>query len=155
MSKIAVFPGSFDPITIGHQDLVRRAAAMYDEVIVAVGINSTKTGFFPMAKRLAWLEVAFDDLANVRVESYHGLTVDFCKTAGARVMLRGVRNGRDFDYEMAIAQMSRDLNPNIETVLMLANPAYSHINSSIVREIIKNKGDVSAFISHKIDVYED
>ena len=152
--RIAVFPGSFDPITKGHEHIILRATLLFDEVIVAMGVNTSKNYLFSTEKRLEWLNKTFDGVDGVSVASYEGLTVDFCEKIGARFMLRGLRNSKDFEYEQTIAQMSRGLNSNIETILMCTDPEFGAINATVVREIIKNKGDVSAFVPDRIDVYE-
>ncbi len=150
--RIAVFPGSFDPITKGHENIVRRAAHLFDEVVVAIGENSSKKYMFDLEKRLSFINKVFDDIDNVRCSSYTGLTVDFCHSVGAKYMLRGVRNTADFEYERMIAQMSRDLDDSLETVLLFTDPSYSAIHSTVVREILKNGGDVSKFIPNKIQI---
>jgi pantetheine-phosphate adenylyltransferase len=153
MEKIAIFPGSFDPITKGHEDIVLRAAGLFDRVIVAIGHNTSKKYLFPLEQRLQWINDTFRDVSNVEVQSYEGLTVDYCKSIRARYMIRGLRSVVDFEYEKAIAQMSAELDNEIETVLLYTAPQFSAINSTVVREIIKNNGDVSTFVPNKIDVY--
>lgn len=153
--RIAVFPGSFDPITKGHEHIILRATQLFDEVVVAMGVNTNKKYLFSTEKRLEWLTKTFEGVDGVSVASYEGLTVDFCEKIGARFMLRGLRNSKDFEYEQTIAQMSRGLNPKIETILMCTDPEFGAINALVVREIIKNKGDVSAFVPDRINVYED
>lgn len=152
--KIAVFPGSFDPITLGHVHIAKRAAQMFDEVIVAIGQNNEKRYMFSLEQRLSWITQALEGVENVTVQSYEGLTVDFCRANGASYMIRGLRNGVDFEYEQTIAQMSMDLAPEIETVVLFTEPKYAAINARVVREIIKNKGDVSAFVPQCVKVYE-
>ena len=152
MKRIAVFPGSFDPITKGHEDIVNRASGLFDELVVAIGINTTKKYLFSLEQRLHWLEQTFESNPKIRVTSYEGLTVDFCKKIGAQFMLRGLRSSIDFEYERSIAQMSKELNSDIETVLFYTSPKLSAINSSIVREILKNNGDVSSFIPENIRI---
>jgi len=144
--KIAVFPGSFDPITDGHIDLVRRFAPLFDKIIVAVGINSAKKGLFPLNKRLEWLEEVFKDDAGIEVGSFEGLTVNFCKKENAQYLVRGLRNASDFDYEKTISQLNNIIGDNVETLFFISKPEYSHISSTIVREIIKGKGDISTFV---------
>jgi len=144
--RIAVFPGSFDPITLGHEDVVRRAAPLFDQVIVAVGVNSTKKSRFSKEERMAMLESVFADLPSVKVQSFSGLTADFCKEVEAGWLLRGVRNSSDFEYECTIAQMTKKLSPNLETTVLFTKEEYSSISSTVVREIIANGGDVSAFV---------
>ena len=152
MKRIAVFPGSFDPVTRGHEDIVIRARSMFDEIVVALGINTQKKYMFDIETRLKWLEQTFEDLDGVRVSKYEGLTLDYCKDIGAQFILRGLRSSVDFEYERSIAQMSRDLDEGVETVLLYTSPQYSAINSSIVRELIKNNGDVRSFIPAKIQL---
>jgi pantetheine-phosphate adenylyltransferase len=154
MKRVAVFPGSFDPITKGHEEIVRRASSMFDEIIVAIGNNTSKAAMFSAEQRAKWVESAFVDLANVRIESYEGLTVDFCKNHQATFILRGVRSVVDFEYERAIAVMNKSLLNEIETVVLFSDPQWSSISSTIIREIIKNKGDVSQFLPAGVNVYE-
>jgi pantetheine-phosphate adenylyltransferase len=153
MKRIAVFPGSFDPITLGHTHIVERASGLFDKIIVAIGTNTTKQYMFPLQQRVEWVRESFEHLANVEVETFEGLTVDYCSRKGANFILRGLRNGSDFDFEQSIAAMNKMLNKDIETILLNTDPTYAAIHSSIVREIIKNKGDVSLFIPPHIDVY--
>tara|TARA_B100000683_G_scaffold255333_1_gene274827 strand:- start:660 stop:1124 length:465 start_codon:yes stop_codon:yes gene_type:complete len=142
----AVFPGSFDPITLGHEDVVRRAVPLFDEIIVAVGVNSSKKNNFSTEERIDMLEAVFSDLPQVKIKSFSGLTADFCKTEKAGWLLRGVRNSSDFEYEFTIAQMNKKLSPNLETTVLFTKEEYSSISSTVVREIIANNGDVSAFV---------
>ena len=144
--KIAVFPGSFDPITNGHIDLVRRFAPLFDKIIVAVGINSAKKGLFSLEKRLEWLESVFKADANIEVGSFEGLTVNFCRKENAQYLVRGLRNASDFDYEKTISQLNNIIGDNVETLFFISKPEFSHISSTIVREIIKGKGDISTFV---------
>ena len=150
MPKIAVFPGSFDPITNGHIDLVRRFAPLFDKIIVAVGVNSQKKGLFPLEQRMAWLVAVFAEDANVEVGSFEGLTVNYCKEQGAEYLIRGLRNASDFDYEKTISQLNTIIGDGLETVFFISKPEYSHISSTIVREIIKGKGDISSFVPELI-----
>lgn len=145
-TKIAVFPGSFDPITNGHIDLVNRALPLFDKIIVAVGINQQKTALLPLATRLQWLEQVFADQPKVEIASFEGLTVNFCSQAGAHYLIRGLRNASDFDYEKTISQLNTIIGKDLETVFLISRPEFSHISSTIVREIIRGKGDVSAFV---------
>ena len=144
--KIAVFPGSFDPITDGHIDLVRRFAPLFDEIIVAVGVNTSKKGLFSLEQRLSWLEKVFEDDHNIEVGSFEGLTVNYCKEKKAQYLVRGLRNASDFDYEKTISQLNNIIGDNVETLFFISKPEYSHISSTIVREIIKGKGDISTFV---------
>lgn len=150
MKKIAVFPGSFDPITIGHVDLVNRAIPLFDKVIVAIGTNSQKKYLFSLEQRIAWLEEVFKNDDNVEVSHFEGLTANFCKEVGSKYLIRGLRNSSDFDYEKTISQLNFIVGEGIETVFYIAKPEYSHISSTIVREIIKGKGDVSQFLPPSI-----
>ena len=153
--KIAVFPGSFDPITLGHIDLVKRAINLFDQIIIAVGINSSKKNLYPLDKRMMWLEKVFEEHPTVSVGSFEGLTVNFCKEKEARYLLRGLRNASDFDYEKTISQLNHIIGDDLETVFLISRPEFSHVSSTIVREIIKGGGDVSSFvpefIAHEIE----
>ena len=145
-SRKAVFPGSFDPITTGHVDLVRRALPLFDEIIIAIGINSQKQTLFDVAQRKAWIENVFTDEPRVRVDTFEGLTVHFCKKVGAHYLIRGLRNASDFDYEKTISQLNHIVGDRVETVFLISRPEFSHISSTIVREIIKGQGDASPFL---------
>ena len=144
--RIAVFPGSFDPITTGHVDIVRRALPLFDEIIVAIGINSQKQTLFDVRDRKKWIEQVFSDEPRIRVDTFEGLTVHFCKKAGAGFLIRGLRNASDFDYEKTIAQLNKSMAPELETICIISDPEMSHISSTIVREILINGGDVSKFV---------
>ena len=148
--KIAVFPGSFDPITIGHVDIVLRAMPLFDKIVVAVGINSKKQSLFPLELRLQWLNDVFKDFTSIEVGSFEGLTVRYCESIGARFLLRGLRNASDFDYEKTISQLNHIVGNQIETVFLISKPEYSHISSTIVREIITYGGDASPFVPSEI-----
>ncbi len=152
MKKIAVFPGSFDPITIGHYDLIKRALPLFDEIVVAVGINSQKKTLFSLDQRMSWLEEVFSDYDNVKVDYFEKLTVDFCNKIGAHYLIRGLRNASDFDYEKTISQLNNILGHGLETIFLISKPEYSHISSTIVREIIKGGGDASPFLPKEIKI---
>ena len=143
--KRAVFPGSFDPLTLGHKDIVERGATIFDEIIVGIGHNAEKSYLFSLEKRKEFITQCFQDNSKVNVMDYQGLTIDFCKSVGANYLLRGVRNNGDFEFEKAIARTNRELS-NIETVFLLTSIQTSFISSSIVREIIRNKGDYKRFV---------
>jgi len=148
--KIAVFPGSFDPITIGHVDILKRSIPLFDKIIIAIGVNTQKKYLFPLEQRMAWIEKVFKDYKNVEVAHYQGLTINYCKERGACYILRGIRSAADFEYEKTIAHLNHSMNTNLETILMLSPPEYSSISSTIVREIILGKGDVSMFVPSEI-----
>lgn len=149
--KRALFPGSFDPFTIGHLDIVERGVKIFDEIVVGIGINSEKKYMFSLEQRLAFIEACFEHKSRVRVATYKGLTVDFCREIEADFILRGVRNNGDFEFEKAIARTNRHMS-EIETVFLLTSAETSYISSSIVREIIRNNGDYSTFIPPQIKI---
>ncbi|MBK6364135.1 MAG: pantetheine-phosphate adenylyltransferase [Saprospiraceae bacterium] len=144
--NIAVFPGSFDPITNGHVDLVERALPLFDKIYVAVGVNSSKQSLFPLEKRIEWLQSVFKGKDKVEIETFEGLTVNYAEQKRARFLLRGLRNASDFDYEKTISQLNHIIGDNLETLFLISKPEFSHISSTIVREIIKGKGNVAPFI---------
>lgn len=146
MKKIAVFPGSFDPVTVGHECIVRRAVPLFDEIIVAIGVNADKKGYFPVEKRIEWLKTVFADLVNVRVDFYHGLTVDYCVSQNAKYILRGLRTAADFEFERSIGQVNKMLLPELENIFLLSRPEHTPVNSSIVRDIHHNGGDIGMFV---------
>lgn len=146
MERIAVFPGSFDPITIGHYSLINRALPLFDKIIVAIGINGDKTGFFDVDQRIAWIEQIFASNPKIKADTYSGLTVSYCKTAGAQFILRGLRTSADFEFERSVGQVNKKMAPDIETVFFLTAPEHSFISSSIVREIIRHGGDPTEFL---------
>lgn len=150
MKKIAVFPGSFDPVTRGHENIVIRSIPLFDEIIVAVGENSQKDSFFYLQTRIDFLEKVFENFPTVKIKSYRGLTVDFCKQEGAQYILRGLRTSADFEFERSIGQMNKKMHNDIETVFMLSLPDYTPLNSSIVRDIIRNGGDARPFVPEAI-----
>ena len=143
--KKAVFPGSFDPITIGHLDIVERAIKVFDEIIIAVGDNTDKKYMFPKEKRVEFVKQTFYNYDNVKIESYDGLTVDFCRKNNIEFMIRGLRNPADFEFEKRIALTNREMT-DIETIFLLTSPENSFISSSIVRDLIRNNGDYKLFI---------
>lgn len=146
MKRIALFPGSFDPITIGHVDLVVRASALFDRVIVGVGTNSEKKYLFDHEQRLSLVQMAFKGLDAIDVIAYSGLTVDCCKKHQAHYILRGIRNAADYEYEKSISIVNNSINPNIETVFLLSRPEHASISSTILRDIIRNGGDPNPFL---------
>jgi pantetheine-phosphate adenylyltransferase len=149
--RIAVFPGSFDPFTIGHEALVRRTINLFDEIIIAIGTNSNKHYMFSMEKRVEWIENVFTNEPKVLVKSFAGLTIEFCKQQKADFIIRGVRTSTDFEFEKAIAQMNRALS-TIETIFIMPLPEHSAINSTIIRDIIRNNGDASMFVPKGVEI---
>ncbi|GGI56926.1 pantetheine-phosphate adenylyltransferase [Winogradskyella haliclonae] len=149
--KRAIFPGSFDPITLGHYDIIQRSVTLFDEVIVAIGINADKKYMFSLDERKAFIEDAFKEEPKVKVVTYKGLTVDFCKENNVEFILRGLRNPADFEFEKAIAHTNRDLAP-IETVFLLTAASTSYISSSIVRDVIRNNGDYTKLVPKSVRV---
>lgn len=144
--RIAVFPGSFDPITLGHHDIVSRALPLFDKIIVAVGRNATKKYMFSEEQRIAWIEETYKEEPKVEVRKYSGLTTRFCEEVGAQFILRGLRNPADFEFEKAVAQTNRKLKTDLETVFLLTSSGFSSISSSIVRDVILNEGDYKQFV---------
>ena len=152
MKKIAVFPGSFDPFTIGHEAIVRRALSLFDEIIIAVGANALKKSFYSLATRKEMITKIFQNEPRVIVDHYEGLTVDYCKKNGAGYLLRGLRTAADFEFERAIAQVNKAMAPDIESVFLLTIPEHTPINSTIVRDIIRSGGDASRFVPGSINL---
>ena len=150
--RVAVFPGSFDPITKGHESIVRRSLSLFDEIVVGIGYNNNKHYFFSQDRREHFINKTFEGESKIKVMRYSGLTVDFCKQINAGFILRGLRTSADFEFERAIAQMNRGLNPEVETVFVVSDPALSHISSTIVRDILLYQGDVSAFVPDSIKI---
>lgn len=152
MNEIAVFPGSFDPITRGHESIIRRALPLFEKLYIAIGLNAEKQGFFPVDQRIEWIKMVFAEEPKVVVCKYKGLTVDFCKKQNAGYILRGLRTSADFEFERSIGQVNRKLNPEIETVFLLTDPEYSSFNSSIVRDIIRHGGDPGQFVPSQVNL---
>lgn len=150
MANKAVFPGTFDPITIGHVDVVNRNINLFDEIIVAIGNNSSKKYLFSLEQRLKWIREVFKNQPKVTVTSYEGLTVDFCIQHDAHYILRGIRSVSDFDYEKQIAQMNTAMYPNIDSLFVISRPEHSAISSTIVRDIIRNGGDYKQFVPPEV-----
>ena len=149
--KRALFPGSFDPITLGHFDIIRRALALFDEIVVAIGVNGDKNYMFTVEQRKEFIEKAFADEPKVKVSTYQGLTVDYCREIDAQFILRGLRNPADFEFEKAIAHTNRTLS-KIETVFLLTAARTSFISSSIVRDVIRNNGDYTVLEPESVRV---
>ncbi len=150
MKRIALFPGTFDPITVGHVNLVERAMFLFDEIVIGIGHNSSKSTLFSLTQRVDWIKEIYKDSPTVRVEAYEGLTISFCEEIQASYILRGLRNMSDFDYEKNIAQMNKLVKPDIETIFLMCDPAYTPISSSVVRDLIRNGGDATPFLPKEI-----
>lgn len=148
--KIAVFPGSFDPITLGHVAIIEKAYSLFDEIIVAIGENSSKQTYFTLEQRKEHLKAVFAEFSKVKIKSYKGLTIDFCNELNADFLIRGLRDGKDFEYEKSIAIMNAQMNHGIETLFFMTNAEFSAINSYIVRDILKNEGDASPFLPKEL-----
>ena len=152
MAKIAVFPGSFSPFTIGHQSIIDRSLALFDKIIIAIGINSEKNQYFSIEERMQWLKEIYEKHPKIEIKFYEGLTVDFCKKEDAKFIIRGLRDSHDFKFEKNIAQMNHEINNEIETIFLMTPPEISHNSSTTIRDIIKNGGDVSKFIPKQINL---
>ncbi|XZF13848.1 pantetheine-phosphate adenylyltransferase [Chitinophagaceae bacterium MMS25-I14] len=150
MQRICLFPGTFDPITKGHVDIIERAVSLFDKLVIGIGINSSKQPMFTLEQREEWIRDIFRNDPRIEVSGYTGLTIDFCKQLGANYILRGIRYVSDFEYEKAIADMNRMLSPDIETIFLTCAPMYSTISSTLVRDVIRNKGNVSLFIPEEV-----
>ncbi len=151
MEKIAVFPGSFDPITLGHYDIIKRGVGLFDKIVVAIGVNAEKKYMFPLEERKRFIEEAFKDEPKIEVVTYQGLTIDLCKKLGAQFILRGLRNPADFEFEKAIAHTNRELS-QIETVFLLTAARTSYISSSIVRDVLRHGGDYTILVPDSVRV---
>ena len=148
--SIAVYPGTFDPVTYGHIDMIRRAGAIFDRVIIGVLKNYTKNPLFDLDERMEMLHEVTRDLSNITITTFDGLVVDFCKKEGANVIVRGIRSFSDFEYELTMAHTNRQLKPEADTVFLATSPEYSYVSSSSVRELIAFDGDISAFVPDAI-----
>jgi len=144
--KTALFPGSFDPITIAHVDILKRALPLFDKIVIGIGLNSSKQSFLSAEKRQEIVSAIFAGYDNVEIKLYEGLTIDFCKKLNVQYMVRGIRSVSDFEYERAISQINQTMMPEVETIFMLSKPEYSAISSTIVRDILRNNGDISKFL---------
>lgn len=150
--KIAVFPGSFDPITIGHVEIVKRALPLFDKIHIAIGVNTQKKYLFSLEQRLEWLRTVFHHEPKIVVDHFENLTAHYCNRIGAKYLIRGLRNASDFDYEKTISQLNSIVGGGIDTIFLISEPGYSHISSTIVREIIIGGGDASPFIPKDIKI---
>ncbi|MBP8115996.1 MAG: pantetheine-phosphate adenylyltransferase [Chitinophagaceae bacterium] len=148
--RICLFPGTFDPVTLGHVDIINRAIPLFDKIIVGIGINTAKAPMFSPEQRLQWINDIYKDEEKVEGAIYEGLTIEYCKKIGARFILRGIRYVSDFEYEKTIADANRTLDKTIETVFLTGEPKYTSVASTIVRDIIKNKGNASPFLPESV-----
>jgi pantetheine-phosphate adenylyltransferase len=150
MQRICLFPGTFDPVTLGHVDVIQRAVSLFDKLIIGVGINSSKQPMFTIEQRTGWISEIFRDDPRIVVTSYEGLTVEYCKSVNAQYILRGIRYIADFEYEKAIADMNRMLAPGIETMFLTCSPVYSTFSSTLVRDVIRNGGNSGLFLPDQV-----
>lgn len=154
MDRIAIFPGSFDPFTIGHESIVKRALPLFDKIVIMIGYNANKKSFYPIEKRLKWIKQVFQNENKIEVQIFDGLTVDFCKIVNAKYILRGIRTSSDFEYERAIAQVNKKMHPEIESVFLLTLPEHTPVMATIVRDIVFHGGDISMFIPKSLNMDE-
>jgi pantetheine-phosphate adenylyltransferase len=146
MNRICLFPGTFDPVTLGHVDIINRALPLFDKIVVGIGVNSAKNPMFSAEQRMEWFSEIYKDEPKVESVAFEGLTVEYCKLIGARFILRGIRFVSDFEYEKSIADANRTMDKNIETVFLTGEPKYTSVASTIVRDILKNGGDAAPFL---------
>ncbi|MDP1811265.1 MAG: pantetheine-phosphate adenylyltransferase [Sediminibacterium sp.] len=151
MQRVCLFPGTFDPVTLGHVDIINRAIPLFDKIYVGIGINSSKSPMFSAAQRMEWFQEIYKGEPRVESVIYDGLTVNYCKTIGANFILRGIRYVSDFEYEKTIADANRTLDKNIETIFLTGEPKYTSVASTIVRDIIRNGGDASPFLPDEVN----
>ncbi len=148
--RICLFPGTFDPVTLGHVDIINRAIPLFDKIVVGIGLNTTKSPMFSAEQRLQWIKEIYKDEDRVEAAAYEGLTINYCKEIGAQFILRGIRYVSDFEYEKTIADANRTMDRSIETVFLTGEPKYTSVASTIVRDIIKNGGDASPFLPESV-----
>ncbi len=153
MQRICLFPGTFDPVTLGHVDIIERAAGLFDKLVIGVGINSSKQPMFTVEQRTSWIKEIFKNDPRIEVTGYEGLTVDYCQKIDAKFILRGIRYISDFEYEKAIADMNRMLVPGIETIFLTCSPLYSTISSTLVRDVIRNGGNAAMFLPEEVKYF--
>ncbi len=152
MEKVAVFPGSFDPFTVGHESIALRALTLFDKIIIAVGFNANKKSFFPLDNRLAIIKKVFENEPRIEVISYEGLTVELCKKVKVNNILRGLRTSADFEFERAVGQVNKAMLPEVESVFLLTTPEHSSVNSTVIRDILMHNGDPSQFLPKSINI---
>ena len=150
MERICLFPGTFDPVTLGHIDIIERAVNLFDKLVIGIGTNSSKQPMFSVEQRTGWIQEIFKNDPRIHVTGYEGLTVDYCHKIGANYILRGIRYISDFEYEKAIADMNRILATDIETIFLTCSPLYSTISSTLVRDVIRNGGNASMFMPKEV-----
>src|SRR4029079_3969424 len=150
MSHICLFPGTFDPLTLGHVDIINRALPLFDKIVVGIGSNVAKAPMFSTEQRVAWIDEIYRDEPKVKGASYDGLTINFCREIGAKFILRGIRYVSDFEYEKTIADANRTLDNSIETIFLTGEPKYTSVASTIVRDIIRNNGDATQFLPPEV-----
>ena len=150
MNRICLFPGTFDPVTLGHVDILNRALPLFDKIVIGIGINATKAPMFSPEQRMQWFQEIYKDESRIEINIYEGLTVSFCKQIGAKFILRGIRFVSDFEYEKTIADANRTLDKNIETIFLTGEPQYTSVASTIVRDILKHGGDASPFLPQAV-----
>ena len=150
---IAIYPGSFDPFTNGHLDILKSGSEIFEKVIIAVSYNVNKEGFLPIAERVDLIKKCVNKFSNVEVDTYQGLTVDYAKTKGAQVLLRGLRTSFDFEYELQLSQTNNILDKNLKTIFLITKPEFNYISSSMVREVLVNKGEISKFVPDVVNEY--
>lgn len=151
MERIGLFPGTFDPVTLGHTDIIDRALPLFDKLFIGLGRNSNKIPMFSEEQRLEWLKAIYKNTTKVEVLAYDGLTVNCCKSVGANFILRGIRYVNDFEYEKAIADMNRSLENNVESIFLTCLPKYTSIASTLIRDVLRNRGDVSQFLPEVVN----
>ena len=150
MQRICLFPGTFDPVTLGHTDIINRALPLFDKIVVGIGINAAKNPMFTADQRKIWFEEIYKDEPKLTVETYDGLTIKFCQSIGAKFILRGIRYVSDFEYETTIADANRTMDSKIETIFLTGEPKYTSVASTIVRDILRNGGDASPFLPEAV-----
>jgi pantetheine-phosphate adenylyltransferase len=150
MTRICLFPGTFDPVTLGHVDIIDRSLPLFDKVVVGIGLNASKVQMFSAEQRLQWIQEIYKDQPKVEGAIYEGLTIDYCKVIGAQFILRGIRYVSDFEYEKTIADANRTLDKSIETIFLTGEPKYTSVASTIVRDIIRNGGNASLFLPEAV-----
>lgn len=148
--RIALFPGTFDPLTLGHVDVLTRALPLFDKIIVGIGVNSSKIPMFNLDQRVSWIKDVFKSQPKIEVATYEGLTINFCDKVNAQFILRGIRTIADFEYEKGIGDMNKTLAPHIETIFLACNPQFSTVSSTLVRDVIRNGGNASLFLPKEI-----